>query len=382
MLRFRYTAPIVLLALFSAGTTVLADPAQWAPTLERYCFDCHDSDSAKGGIDFEEALEHPMADQIGLWEKSARQLQMRLMPPIKKERPSEEEYGRLVSDMETVLDAHATAHPNPGRTESLRRLNRNEYQNAIRDLLGIDIDAKSLLPPDQSSHGFDNVTVGDLPPALLNRYISAAQKISRLTLGHTGNSPDGRTIRIRPDITQEGHVEGLPLGTRGGTLASHTFPKDGDYEFRIHLTRDRDEKVEGLRGTHELQVLLDGDIAQSFEVRPPKNRGDHTKVDAHLSARLRVRAGLRQVGVTFVEPAPDLIETLRQPYESAFNQHRHPRRTPAIYQVSITGPFNAGDTGMIESRRRLLGKNTEHNEASAQAILKQLLHRAYRGAFK
>ncbi|MEN9021319.1 MAG: DUF1587 domain-containing protein, partial [Verrucomicrobiales bacterium] len=209
MFRFRYTTRLSIFAFLSVGTAVFANPIRWGPTLERYCFDCHDSDSAKGGIDLEVALGHPLADQSELWEKSARQLQMRLMPPIKKERPSETDYVSLASEMETALDAQAAAHPNPGRTESLRRLNRNEYQNAVRDLLAVEIDAKSLLPPDQLSHGFDNVTVGDLPPALLNRYISAAQKISRIALGHTNNSPDGRTVRIRPDITQEGHVRHL-----------------------------------------------------------------------------------------------------------------------------------------------------------------------------
>ena len=112
----------------------------------------------------------------------------------------------------------SAAHPNPGRTETFRRLNRTEYQNAIRDLLALEIDAAALLPKDEASHGFDNVTVGDLSPTLLDRYISAAQKISRLAIGAPRRSPGGDTFRIRADLTQEEHVEGLPLGTRGGTL--------------------------------------------------------------------------------------------------------------------------------------------------------------------
>jgi hypothetical protein len=357
----------------------VANPDAWEPVLSRYCFDCHDSDAAKGGIDLEAALGRPLAEQVDLWERAARQLQMRLMPPIEKERPSETEYSSFVSGVEAALDAHSAAHPNPGRTEALRRLNRNEYQNVIRDLLAVEIDSKSLLPSDQSSHGFDNVTVGDLPPALLNRYINAAKKISRLALGRTGSSPDGRTVRIRPDVTQEGHVEGLPLGTRGGALIRHTFPQDGEYDVRIHLMRDRDEKVEGVRGVHELQVLVDGEVAASFEVKPPENRSDHTKVDAHLSARVNARAGMRNLGVTFVEPPPDLIETLRQPYESAFNQHRHPRRSPAIYQVSITGPFGSGESGQTPSRGRVFGDGANRDEAGAKEALRTILRRAYRG---
>lgn len=356
-------------------------PEEWAVLLESYCFDCHDGASKKGGVDFEAVLEDEQAleKHSEVWERAVRQLQARMMPPIGKKRPSEAAYDKFTGSLIETLDAQAEKHPNPGRTESLRRLTRSEYQNVIRDLLAVEVDARTLLPPDQSSHGFDNITVGDLSPALLDRYISAAQKISRLALGRTGSSPDGRTVRVRPDVTQDGHVAGLPLGTRGGTLIEHTFPQDGEYQVRVHLMRDRDEKVEGMRGVHELQVLLDDELAASFEVRPPKNRSDHTKIDAHLSGRIEVAAGRRRLGVTFVEPVPDLQETLRQPYESAFNTHRHPRRAPAVYQVSITGPFKSNGTGETESRRRVLGTFAKQDGAGAKAVLRPLLRRAYRG---
>ncbi|MGK0185909.1 MAG: hypothetical protein ACI9R3_001692 [Verrucomicrobiales bacterium] len=369
----------VVLCILALQLRAVANPVEWEPLLSQYCFDCHDSDSAKADVDLEAALESPLADKSDLWEQVARQLSMRVMPPIEKDRPSNAEYSTLVSKLESALDAQATLHPNPGRTESLRRLNRTEYQHVIRDLLAVEIDAKKLLPPDQSSHGFDNITVGNLSPALLDRYISAGQMISRLALGISTGSPDGRTVRIRPDVTQEGHVEGLPLGTRGGTLIRHTFPRDGEYDIRIHLMRDRNEQIEGLRGVHELQVLLDGDVATSFKVRPPKNRGDHTKVDAHLSARIQATAGARELGVTFVEQSPDLIEYLRMPYESAFNTHRHPRRSPAVYQVSITGPFDAGDAGQTSSRQRVFGNVTKTDEDGAHQVLQSLLRLAYRG---
>ena len=367
----------------SMSVSLLAVPAKWKPLLSAHCFDCHDAASEKGGIDLESALEQPLGERTEIWEKAVRQLQTRLMPPVDKDRPSEAEYSQLVESLEKALDVHASRHPNPGRSESVRRLTRNEYQRVIRDLLALEIDATSLLPPDQASHGFDNVTVGDLSPALLDRYISAAQKISRLALGRVGSSPDGRTVRLRPDFTQEGHVKGLPFGTRGGTLIRHTFPRSGDYIIRLNLMRDRDEKVEGINGVHELQVLLDGEVAASFEVRPPKNRSDHTKVDAHLLARIRVQAGSRELGVTFVKTPSDLIETLRQPYEAAFNTHRHPRRSPAVYQVTITGPFDATGPGDTPSRRRVFPcRPTDASQAAeagcAQEILATLARRAYR----
>src|SRR5206468_5329566 len=131
-------------------------------------------------------------------------------------RPDEQTYQAVLASLEAKLDRVAAERPNPGRTETFRRLNRTEYQNTIRDLLGIGIDGAALLPADESSHGFDNITITDLSPTLLNRYVSAAQKISRLAVGRAPRAPGGETFRIRPDVTQDAHIEGLPIGTRGG----------------------------------------------------------------------------------------------------------------------------------------------------------------------
>jgi hypothetical protein len=160
------------------------------------------------------------------------------------------------------LDAAAAHHPRPGRTDTLRRLTRTEYKNAIRDLLAPDVDVDALLPADEASHGFDNVTVSGLSPTLLNRYITAAQRISRLAMGGGEKSPGGVTIRVRPDVTQEEHVAGLPLGTRGGALITHEFPRDGTYQIEVRLMRDRNEHVEGLDKLHELELILDRERVQ------------------------------------------------------------------------------------------------------------------------
>lgn len=363
--------------IFALLVPCLQAEEEWAEVIAIHCFDCHDSASAKGEVDLEEALTHPLGARSELWERALRQLQGGMMPPKGKSRPEGGEAKLLLGHLEKTLDDHATDHPNPGRTETLRRLTRTEYEFVIRDLLGVKVDASLLLPPDQSSHGFDNVTVGDLSPALLERYITAAQKISRLALSVSGSSPDGRTVRVPPDLTQEGHVEGLPFGTRGGVVFEHSFLRDGEYEVRIHLMRDRNEHVEGLRGKHELQILLDDEVAATFEVKPPKNRRDHTKVDNHLVKRITIRGGVRRVGATFVKPPSDLIETLRQPYESAFNTHRHPRRSPAIYQVSIAGPFGTERERSAESK--ILQGLPSRDEAGARSLLTKLVRRAFRG---
>ena len=225
------------------------------------------------------------------------------------------------------------------------------------------------------------MTVGDLSPTLLDRYITAAQKISRLAVGSPGRSPGGDTIRIRPDLTQEEHVEGLPLGTRGGALIPYTFPQDGEYDIQLRLARDRNEHVEGLREPHELEVLLDRERMASFTVKPPRTEGDHQTVDAHLKARIRVTAGPHKLGVTFVKEPSSLLETKRQPYQAHYNMHRHPRITPALYQVSITGPYAPDGHGDTPSRRRIFvcaPKEPGEEEACARKILSTLMRRAYR----
>ena len=298
-----------------------------------------------------------------------------------KERPTDKSFDEVVAKLASTLDRAAAKNPNPGRTETFRRLNRTEYQNAIRDLLALDIAAAALLPKDDASHGFDNVTVGELSPTLLNRYISAAEKISRLAVGAPHRQPGGDTYRLRPDLTQEEHVEGLPPGTRGGMLLKHTFPRDGEYEIQIRLTRDRNEEVEGLREAHELEVLLDRGRVSLFSVAPPKGDRDFEKVDAHLKVRVPVTAGPHQLGVTFLKNPSVLIETRRQPYNAHFNMHRHPRLSPAIYQISINGPYDSMSAGDSPSRRRIFvsrpAKPTEE-DACAEKVLATLTRRAYR----
>ncbi len=373
-----------------SGSSPLAGSAV-SGVVNKYCLNCHDREAKKGGLDLESLSHEPVAQNSDAWERVVRKMRARQMPPLGKDRPNERTYDTVVNQLASSLDRASAKHPNPGRTETLRRLNRIEYQNAIRDLLALDIDSATLLPKDDASHGFDNVTVGVLSPTLLDRYISAAQKISRLAIGAPRRAPGGDTIRIRPDVTQEEHVEGLPLGTRGGALLPYTFPRDGEYEIQIRLTRDRNEEVEGLREAHELEVLLDRERVKLFNVAPPKGDKNFEKVDAHLKARIPVTAGPHQLGVTFLKNPSELLETKRQPYNAHFNTHRHPRITPAIYQISINGPYESKGPGDTPSRRRILGEwsadassariePTRHHadEASALRILSTLMRRAYR----
>jgi len=319
--------------------------------VEHHCIECHSTGDAAGELDLE-AFDYS-AEQFGKpefdnkpWEKILSRVDSRQMPPPKSARPSEEEYQKFSAAMAKLLGRRAEKFPNPGRVGALRRLTRTEYQNSIRDLLAIEVDAADFLPQDQSSHGFDNITVETLSPTLMNRYVTAAQKISRAAMGGLGNGPSGVTIRIPPNRSQEEHVAGLPFGTRGGVLMKHNFPQTGEYEIELKLARDRDEKVEGLVRKHEVDVLLDRAPVHRFTVKPPKGgwrKGDYTNSDAHLKKRLKITAGPHDLGIAFPKTFSSLVENRRQPFDTNFNRHRHPRKTPAIYQVSIVGPFGSSE---------------------------------------
>ena len=355
--------------------------------IQRYCLDCHDSGIRKGDVVLENVdPQNPAADPE-FWEKVIQKLHHRQMPPLDEPRPDEASYNQVVAELSSRIDRAAATKPNPGRTETFRRLNRTEYQNAVRDLLALDIDATALLPNDEPAHGFDNVTVGNLSPTLLERYVSAAQKIARLAVGAPRKTPGGDTFRVRPDLTQEEHVEGLPIGTRGGTLIPYVFPQDGEYEIQVRLARDRNEQVEGLKVPHEVEVLLDRERVALATVKPPGADKNAEIVDAHLKFRLTVTAGPHDVGVTFPKNPSTLLETERLPFQARFNMHRHPRTAPAVYQVSITGPFDGKGAGDTPSRRKIFGAEfsrenpvatAANDEKRARAILGPLLRQAYR----
>ena len=373
---------IVLLASQSVADSDRANHSTLLPTFfDQFCITCHDGSESSQGIDFSELdvtelhTDDPSMD-VGLWENVLRRMQSRQMPPADAERPALPEYENAIEQLAELLDSRAKRLPWNGKQASVRRLTRTEYQNAVRDLVGLDIDVTRWIPADESSLGFDNITVSDLSPVLLDRYITAAQHISQMAVARADDTPEGRTIRVPPDLSQEDHISGLPLGTRGGVIFNHVFTQPGDYEIQIRLARDRDEKVEGLNGEHEIDVLVDRERKHRFSVDRPKN-GDYTHSDSHLRTRIHVGAGQRSVGVTFPKRTSSLLEIKRQPFDASFNRHRHPRQSPAIYEVSIVGPFDCGN----KVSSTLITRNQKKDAFSeAERIIRALLRKAYRRA--
>ena len=186
---------LLVATLLVVGSSLsIGSPQPAAPdraVINQYCVGCHNSNVKTAGLALDTVSAESIAKHPEVWEKVVRKLRPRYMPPAGLPRPDEKTYQTLISSLESSLDSASAAKPNPGRTDTFRRLNRTEYQNAIRDLLSVDVDVTGLLPGDEAGHGFDNVTVGDLSPALLERYLQAAQKISRLAIGIPSRSPGG-----------------------------------------------------------------------------------------------------------------------------------------------------------------------------------------------
>jgi mono/diheme cytochrome c family protein len=352
--------------------------------LDRYCVTCHNERVKTADLMLDRVDITNPGGNPDVWEKVMRKVRIGTMPPPNMPQLSPDDRTALLTLLETSLDAAWAEKPNPGRTETLRRLNRTEYRNAVRDLLSLDIDANSLLPADESGHGFDNVTVGDLPPTLLDRYISAAQKVSRLAIGSTQTSMQADTIRLPADRTQETHVSGLPLGTRGGASIPYTFAQDGEYEIQVWLARDLSGNVGGLRErtrSHEMVVLVDREQVKSFTIQ--KLVDDDTTLDKDLRVRVNVTAGPHDIGVTFINDSSSLLEAQRQPLLARFNERRHPRTAPAVDQVSVSGPYAPKGATDTPSRRRIFvcrpaESDKEKEIECAKTILSTLMRRAYR----
>ncbi|MDA0207335.1 MAG: DUF1592 domain-containing protein [Acidobacteria bacterium] len=369
---------LTVLLLASSASFLGAD--QVADVVGQYCVACHNENVATRGLSFAELdladpTKHPQA-----WEGVVKKLTYRHMPPLGMPRPDENTYKAVVASIAGSLDAALAANPNPGRTATFRRLNRTEYRNAIRDLLNLDVDVSAMLPRDESSNGFDNITVGELSPMLLEGYLNAAHKISRLAVGGPLRDVGGELIMVSPELTQEQHAPGLPFGSRGGTAVTHNFPLDGQYDIRMALSRNRDEQVEGLGSDFEAELALDGKRIGLFPIAPPDSR-DHSQVDKHLFVRVPVTAGPHEISATFLKKSAALVETERQPYLARFNMDRHPRAQPAVYSIGITGPYEAAGPGDTPSRERVFScqpAQASEESACAKRVLSQLARRAYR----
>ena len=395
---------LAAMVLVASGHLLAVGPRPQAPAvhaaateaalLERYCVTCHNDNLRTAGFSLESLDLGNMSADAAAWEKVVLKLRAGMMPPAGRPRPDRETYDRLASFLEMDLDRAAAASPDPGRSDALRRLNAAEYGNAIRDLLALEVDVTDLLPADDSSAGFDNVGLGGLDPGRMERYLSAAQKVSRLAMGAPVRSPVADTFIVPSDLNQEVHVEGLPFGTRGGSAVRYNFPVDAEYEIRAELGKSwNSNRIGGLRKPHDVVFTLDGEPVKVLTVEPVSRRDPSAlsadqysqpdrPADADLFVRIPVTAGPHVVGAAFVSQGSGVIERRRQPFLKVHITVGGDQRTqPGVYSVTVTGPFDATGPGDTPSRQRILTcrPNTGAEErACAEEILSTLARRAYR----
>jgi hypothetical protein len=323
------------------------------------------------------------------WEKVIRKLRAGAMPPQGMPHPDSAAIDHFLSSLISPIDRAAAAQPNPGRA-TIHRLNRTEYGNAIRDLLALDIDPTPLLPADDESYGFDNIAdVLKVSPSLLERYISASWNVGRMAVGDPAIIADTITYRAKPDLSQDGHMEGLPLGTRGGLEGHHYFPLDGTYVIKVRLWRATADVVKGLEEPHQVEVSVDGQRVGLVTIGGKEdqdlsytNSGKSADdIDRRLTVRVPVKAGQRSVAATFLTEAEVQNDSILEPFLRANLDPLDFRGLPAVDRLSVSGPYDAKGPGDTPSRHRIF---TCRPAASAdelpcaRKILAALARRAYR----
>lgn len=345
------------------GTALLADaatapPPQWN-LLEERCAKCHNSTDWAGGVAFDTLSVENLHADADTWEAAVRKLRGHLMPPPGEPQADQKTIDAFVSWMEGELDQAAASQPDPGYV-GLHRLNRTEYGREINRLFGLDVDVKTLLPKDVSNEGFDNVAASlRVSPSYLDQYIAAARTISRQAVGRVNIAPSSREYRANPANDQNSHVDGLPLGTRGGLQIEHYFPADGEYEFNIrNFFFHGAGYVTKIDSPHRVILLIDDvrvfeqevggaddlkavDVQQSIAAEEMQKRFNHI--------RLKIKAGAHRVGITFVQRSFAQSDSPLQPIAMLPEMER----VPAIPGVDISGPFNVSGITQTVSRSRI-----------------------------
>ena len=366
--------------------------------LDQYCVTCHNVTARTAELLLDQADLEKIGQQPEVWEKVVKKLRSGAMPPAGMPRPDQATYDSLALYLETALDRAAAAHPNPGRPV-LHRLNRVEYTHAVRDLLALDIDGNTLLPADDSRYGFDNIgEVLTVSPLLMERYMAAAGKISRLAVGEPEVLPVFETYTIPKYYVQEDRMnEDLPLGSRGGIAVLHHFRLDGEYIIQVRLAKNSRDYIRGLDEPHHLDVRLDGvrvkrftiggekhgrsaGIFSSAAMGDPKQETYERTADEILEVRFPATAGPRMVGVAFIMET-SVPEGPRLPRMTQYDWLQYKGGAPGVATISIGGPYNAKGMTETPSRRKIFvcrPNTVQEEEPCARQILSTLARRAYR----
>ncbi len=356
----RHALALSALLLAAGGQAQELGKNHWG-TLQKYCSKCHNTDDFSGGFAIDQLDPVNLHTDADVWEKIVRKLRSGMMPPPGQDRPAVTDITRVVGSLETALDRAGALHPNPGAVV-LHRLNRNEYSNAVRDLLALPVDAEHLLPADDSAAGFDNIASAlVMSPALMQSYVTAASRISRLAVGDMGESPVVTRFQPPAGISQSAHIDGLPLGTRGGLSVQHVFPLDAEYEFTIRRSGPNNFVLPVVGTRDPVEVAIDGERVALIEAGKP------TRI------RLPVKAGTHTVQIAFLHTVAE------QEVNDLFSVHA---QSVSVGGFDLQGPFKPQGVGDTESRRRIFvcrPRQTPEQADCARKIISRLATRAWRG---
>ena len=382
-------------AATAAVAAQVADAKTYRAFINQYCVGCHNSRSAQPAsqpVDLEKASLDDVVADAATWERVLRKLSVRAMPPQGMPHPQEADYAGFTTWLANSLDrAWASRGTSPGRFV-VHRLNRTEYGNAVRDLLAIDVDVTSLLPSDDADFGFDNIAASlKTSPLLLERYVTAAQRISTLAVGNPKELPGNTEYSISREFSQNAYIEGLPLGTRGGTVVRHIFPADGEYKLSARLFRGIEEGYAGVEGNdtpHTFVITIDGEEVFTTTIGGPKDHEEQAKsltewqpvVDARMTTRVKVRAGPHNVGFTWRE-RPAQQQDVWEPSLRDSQEIHMVGGMPKIRTAMIEGPYNVTGVSATPSRDRIFvcrPASAAEEASCAERIFTNLTRRAYR----
>ena len=375
----------------AAGAAATDFSAEASAVVGKYCVTCHNQRLKTAELMFDAEGITNIGQHAEVWEKVVRKVRSGSMPPIGRPRPAPAALTQWVAGLETALDRAAATRPNPGRVATMHRLNQTEYQNVIRDLLHLDVDGAALVPVDDAGYGFDNnADVLSMSPPLLQRYMLAAAKVSRLGMGAPLSRPTAVAYMNSALLWQEDRVSpDLPFGSRGGIAVRHTFPVDGEYEFNIRIPRgaDASQFQKELLGTEPIEVRIDYQRVKLIQPKASTDDGgeaEEEQAESPFRFRLPVEAGPRLVGISFVGDMGHRLAIDARPLRpslSSFFYQTYPRN-PEISGVQIVGPLNSNGAGDTPSRRRILvcqPAPAVEEEPCAREILATLADRAYLG---
>jgi mono/diheme cytochrome c family protein len=376
----------VLLAASGASAQSVATPnvVPARAVINQYCVSCHNDKLQSGGVSLARLDFDHVENEAELAEKMIRKLRAGLMPPSGARRPGTPTLDAVAGALESSLDAAATANPNAGRP-ALHRLNRFEYANSVRDLLALDVDPATLLPPDDASHGFDNMAeVLNMSPTLMEGYVRAAGKISRAALGDPRMGAIVETYHIPQSFSQIDHVPGTPFGTRGGMVARHNFPMDGDYIFKMSFYYSSIGPVFGAsqeKGAQKVEVAVNGERVALLDFNPDMKVSDDLRTPP-----IRITAGPQTIAVSFLSTYSGPVEDFVMPFQQALADLSTGHiagltALPHLRDVGIAGPYKATGVGDTPSRRKILvcRPNGPADEMPcARNVIATLARQAYR----